>query len=104
MNTNPQVKPHLLIIEDDDLQYEIYEDALGHCRLTRVKTGSAEPLGAFMQYVMTVDPPLHATRKIQQSGTQPRVLSNSHQRPHPGGHSIDRAAKRARVETAKVTP
>jgi DNA-binding NtrC family response regulator len=37
MNT----KPHLLIIEDDDLQYEIYEEALGHCQLTRAKTGSA---------------------------------------------------------------
>ena len=37
MNTHP----HLLIIEDDDLQYEIYEEALGHCRLTRAKTGSA---------------------------------------------------------------
>src|SRR5882762_845300 len=34
-------KPHLLIIEDDDLQYEIYEEALGHCQLTRVKTGTA---------------------------------------------------------------
>jgi len=41
MNTKPQPKAHLLIIEDDDLQYEIYEDALSHCRLTRVKTGSA---------------------------------------------------------------
>ncbi len=37
MNT----KPHLLIIEDDDLQYEIYEDALEKFQLTRVKTGSA---------------------------------------------------------------
>jgi DNA-binding NtrC family response regulator len=37
MNT----KPHLLIIEDDDLQYEIYEEALRHCRLTRAKTGSS---------------------------------------------------------------
>jgi DNA-binding NtrC family response regulator len=27
--------PHLLIIEDDDLQYEIYEETLGHYRLTR---------------------------------------------------------------------
>jgi DNA-binding NtrC family response regulator len=27
--------PHLLIIEDDDLQYEIYEEALGRYRLTR---------------------------------------------------------------------
>ena len=36
---NPQ--PHLLIIEDDDLQYEIYEEALSHFRLTRAKTGSA---------------------------------------------------------------
>ena len=34
-------KPHLLIIEDDDLQYEIYEDALSRFQLTRVKTGSA---------------------------------------------------------------
>jgi len=41
MNSKPQVKPHLLIIEDDDLQYEIYEEALSHCRLTRSKTGSA---------------------------------------------------------------
>lgn len=37
MNT----KPHLLIIEDDDLQYEIYEDALAKFQLTRAKTGSA---------------------------------------------------------------
>jgi DNA-binding NtrC family response regulator len=37
MNT----KPHLLVIEDDDLQYEIYEDALAKFQLTRVKTGSA---------------------------------------------------------------
>jgi DNA-binding NtrC family response regulator len=34
-------KPHLLIIEDDDLQYEIYEDALEKFQLTRAKTGSA---------------------------------------------------------------
>ena len=34
-------KPHLLIIEDDDLQYEIYEDALAKFQLTRAKTGSA---------------------------------------------------------------
>jgi len=27
--------PHILIIEDDDLQYEIYEEALGRYRLTR---------------------------------------------------------------------
>lgn len=33
-------KPHILIIEDDDLQYEIYEDALGDYRLTRAITGS----------------------------------------------------------------
>jgi DNA-binding NtrC family response regulator len=37
MNTTP----HLLIIEDDDLQYEIYEDALSKFQLTRTKTGSA---------------------------------------------------------------
>jgi len=34
-------KPHLLIIEDDNLQYEIYEDALDQYQLTRVKTGTA---------------------------------------------------------------
>ncbi len=32
--------PHLLVIEDDDLQYEIYEDALAKYRLTRASTGS----------------------------------------------------------------
>ena len=37
MNT----KPHVLIVEDDDLQYEIYEDALGQFQLSRAKTGSA---------------------------------------------------------------
>lgn len=31
---------HILIIEDDDLQYEIYEEALGQYRLTRVAKGS----------------------------------------------------------------
>ena len=37
MNT----QPHLLIIEDDDLQFEIYEEALGQFQLTRAKSGSA---------------------------------------------------------------
>ncbi len=32
---------HLLIIEDDDLQYEIYEEALGEFQLTRATSGSA---------------------------------------------------------------
>ncbi|MCX8091891.1 MAG: response regulator [Verrucomicrobiae bacterium] len=30
----------ILIIEDDDLQYEIYEEALGQYRLARARTGS----------------------------------------------------------------
>ena len=30
--------PHILIIEDDDLQYEIYEETLGQYRLTRTTT------------------------------------------------------------------
>jgi DNA-binding NtrC family response regulator len=33
-------EPLILIIEDDDLQYEIYEDALSKYQLQRVKTGS----------------------------------------------------------------
>jgi DNA-binding NtrC family response regulator len=37
MNT----RPHLLIIEDDDLQFEIYEEALAHYQLTRAKSGRA---------------------------------------------------------------
>src|SRR3954471_2720780 len=32
--------PHILIIEDDDLQYEIYEEALAKFRLTRLTRGS----------------------------------------------------------------
>jgi len=32
--------PVILIIEDDDLQYEIYEEALAQYQLLRVKTGS----------------------------------------------------------------
>ena len=32
--------PTLLIVEDDDLQYEIYEEALAAYRLVRVKKGS----------------------------------------------------------------
>lgn len=32
--------PHLLIIEDDDLQYEIYEESLTDYRLTRASDGS----------------------------------------------------------------
>jgi len=34
-------RPHLLVIEDDDLQYEIYEEALDGYQVTRAKTGSA---------------------------------------------------------------
>ena len=32
--------PRVLVIEDDDLQYELYEDALGDYTLTRVRTGA----------------------------------------------------------------
>lgn len=32
-------KPRILVIEDDDLQYELYEDALTDYELTRVVTG-----------------------------------------------------------------
>ncbi|MDB6067640.1 MAG: Response regulator receiver protein, partial [Pedosphaera sp.] len=30
----------IMIVEDDDLQYEIYEDSLAHYKLTRVLNGS----------------------------------------------------------------
>lgn len=33
--------PHILIIEDDDFQYEIYEETLGRYRLTRTTTWRA---------------------------------------------------------------
>lgn len=33
-------RAHLLIVEDDDFQYEIYEDALGQYRLTRALSGT----------------------------------------------------------------
>jgi DNA-binding response OmpR family regulator len=36
---NPD-KPTILIVEDDDLQYEIYEEALGQYRLVRARNGS----------------------------------------------------------------
>ena len=36
----PMNKPRILIAEDDDLQYEIYEDALAEYDLVRVTTGS----------------------------------------------------------------
>jgi DNA-binding NtrC family response regulator len=43
--------PHLMIIEDDDLQYEIYEETLGQYRLTRAThCAAALPL-------MAADPP-----------------------------------------------
>jgi len=34
------VKPNILIIEDDDLQYELYEETLSQYELTRATTGS----------------------------------------------------------------
>ena len=40
---NP-TQPTILIVEDDDLQYEIYKDALAQYKLVRVKSGS-EALG-----------------------------------------------------------
>jgi DNA-binding response OmpR family regulator len=33
-------KPRILVIEDDDLQYELYEDALAEFELTRVRTAA----------------------------------------------------------------
>jgi CheY-like chemotaxis protein len=38
--TSPMNKPRVLVIEDDDLQYELYEDALTAYELARVRTGS----------------------------------------------------------------
>lgn len=35
------MKPHILLIEDDDLQYEIYEEVLEDYRLTRAKSCTA---------------------------------------------------------------
>jgi DNA-binding NtrC family response regulator len=33
-------KPRILVVEDDDLQYELYEDALNEYDLARVRTGA----------------------------------------------------------------
>jgi DNA-binding NtrC family response regulator len=44
-------KPTILIIEDDDLQYEIYEDALSAYRIIRTRTAS-EAMG-----IMAANPP-----------------------------------------------
>jgi CheY-like chemotaxis protein len=33
-------KPRVLVVEDDDLQYELYEDALTNYEVSRVRTGS----------------------------------------------------------------
>jgi DNA-binding NtrC family response regulator len=41
-------KPRILVIEDDDLQYELYEEALSDYELTRVTTGS-DALGVAAQ-------------------------------------------------------
>jgi DNA-binding NtrC family response regulator len=43
----------ILIVEDDDLQYEIYEEALGQYQLVRVKTGS-EALAQIPQHLPDV--------------------------------------------------
>lgn len=37
---NNPVKPNILIIEDDDLQYELYEETLSDFELTRATSGS----------------------------------------------------------------
>lgn len=42
-------KPRILVIEDDDLQYELYEDALSDYELTRVRTGT-DALGVSAQH------------------------------------------------------
>jgi DNA-binding NtrC family response regulator len=40
MPTNGASKARVLVIEDDDLQYELYEEALGEFELIRARTGS----------------------------------------------------------------
>jgi DNA-binding NtrC family response regulator len=40
MNTEQKNPPIILIVEDDDLQYEIYEEALAKYKLVRAKNGS----------------------------------------------------------------
>jgi DNA-binding response OmpR family regulator len=49
--------PHLLIIEDDDLQYEIYEETLGHYRLTRAThcTAALRSLSADLPNLIVLD-------------------------------------------------
>lgn len=54
--------PTLLIVEDDDLQYEIYEEALAQYQLVRVKSGS-EALACIAQcapHVLILDHVLEA--------------------------------------------
>jgi len=49
--------PIILIVEDDDLQYEIYEEALAKYRLIRVKNGSAalEQISRQPPHVLVLD-------------------------------------------------
>jgi len=51
------MKAHVLIIEDDDLQYEIYEETLGQYRLTRaIKCSDALPnLASDPPHVLILD-------------------------------------------------
>src|SRR3954451_1230163 len=39
MIQQPMNTPRILVVEDDDLQYEIYEDVLGAYELVRATTG-----------------------------------------------------------------
>lgn len=49
--------PHILIIEDDDFQYEIYEEALRDYRLTRASSGTdaLEKLSVDPPHVLILD-------------------------------------------------
>lgn len=54
MKSNPF---HILIVEDDDLQYEIYEEMLSRYRLTRARNGTAalQNLAADPPQVLVLD-------------------------------------------------
>jgi DNA-binding NtrC family response regulator len=51
------MKAHILIIEDDDLQYEIYEETLGQHRLTRAVncTGALRGMAADPPHLVILD-------------------------------------------------
>jgi CheY-like chemotaxis protein len=102
--------PVILIVEDDDLQFEIYEEALAKYKLVRVKNGSEALAQIPRQPAGCAHPRPRAVGRRTRTGFSARVQGTAaararhHRVRRAGGAPADGGACRARAARTTACP